>query len=446
MKTLPIKKIYLSRLVLKIGVTLSFICVIYYTYLPFLYIINISPIEKNILFVSIVAMSLCIGVFYFFLCGGRIYKNLTFTIGLYAIFSMYALISFKLHPNYLDDFFTIRTITIINSTFIVLAFLCRNEKKYLLTLLYLASIGYFLFTIYGFLTGRLALSGNVFQDIFGLTEKVPYQNINVYLGIFVILSVVTAKYAKMFLKKCLLYLLSLSAVGFMLVIGGRTSLCAVMVVVIIFYIAEYTMHASLDACIKTFFSLFIIAFVIVAFHSHIIKLLTDTVTGWRILILFEGGDYSMRLSLFSSAIALFLSNVKTFIFGAGINSFPVYIGENSVGMYPHNIILELLSEYGILGTFLFLSPVAYILLIRKSRLGTIYGRSVIEKLIFLLASYFWTMAMATGGLRNSWVLIFFTFLLIPTALKARSKYTCNNSQIDYARDRRCDCKTAIKTA
>ena len=139
-------------------------------------------------------------------------------------------------------------------------------------------------------------------------------------------------------------------------------------------------------------------------------------------------------------------HVKNFIFGAGINYFPIYIGEHSTGMSPHSTILELLSEYGIIGTFLFLSPVVYILLIRKSRLGTIYGRSVTEKLIFLLASYFWTMAMVTGGLRNSWVLIFFTFLLIPTTLKVRGKYTCNNSQIDYASDSLYDRKTAIKTA
>jgi len=406
---------------INIGVTLSFICVIFYSYLPFLYIINALPIEKNFLFGTIVSMSLCFAVFYFILSGMHINKNLMIAIGLYILFSMYSLISFLLTPNYLNDIFTIRTLTVINPIFIVLAFLCWNGKQYLLRLLYLASFIYFLFAVYSFLSGKFTIKSSMFQDIFGLTRDSPYQNINIYLGIFVVITVVKAKYEKIFLRKCFLYILLLNAVAFMFAIGGRASLFAAMVAVMIFYISEYR-HSSLETKLKAFLFLFMIAFVIVAFHSIIINFLMDTVTGWRILVLFEGGDTSQRLFLFSKATELFLLNVKNVIFGGGINSFSIYIGGNSIGIYPHNIILELLSEYGIFGTFLFLSSIVYILRIRKSKLGKIYGKSFTERLIFLLVVYFWTIHMFTGGLRNSWILIFFTYLLIPVALKIQNKH------------------------
>jgi O-antigen ligase len=406
---------------IKTGATLSFICVIFYTYLPFLYLINELPIEKNFLFAGIISMALCLAVFCFILFGMRINKNLMIVIGLYILFLIYSLISFLLTPNYLNDIFTIRTLTVINPIFIVLALLCRNEKQYLLRLLYLASFVYFLFAMHSFFMEKLVIKSSVFQDIFGLTKDASYQNNNLYLGIFLILTVVKAKYEKILLKKCFLYLLSLCSVGFMLLIGGRTPLFATMVVFIIFYIVEYK-YSLLVTRFKSFLLLFVMAFIIVVFYSSAINLLKDMITFQRIQILFEGGDPSRRFFLFSSAIELFMLNVKNVIFGAGINSFPAYIGEYSTGWYPHNIILELLAEYGIFGTFLFLFPIGYILRIRKSELGTVYGRNTFdEQLMFLLAIYFWAINMFTGGLRSSWVLIFFTFLLIPKASKVEAK-------------------------
>ena len=410
----------------KIGVTLSFICVIYYSYLPFLYIVNELSIEKNIIFMSIISMSLGFAMLYFLLSDMRIKNNLMIVIGLYILFSMYSLLSFILTPSYLDNLFTMRTLSVINPIFIILAFLCRNEKQYLLKLLYLASFSYVLFAIYAYLNADLVVGTHAFQDIFGLTENVPYQSINLYLGIFVVMTAVKAKYGETFLKMFLLYILLLGAIGVMLQIGGRTSFGAAMIVIMIFFTIEYW-HDSLLGKLKKVFSLFVISVLLLMVSHFIIDLLKATTTFWRILVLFEGGDESLRLFLFSSAIDLFLLNVKNLFLGAGMNYFPIYIGANSLGMYPHNIILELLSEYGILGTLLFLSPIAYILLLRKSKLGNIYGRNATEKSIFLLVVYFWIIRMFTGGLRSSWVLIFFSYLLIPAARELRDKHICPNN-------------------
>jgi O-antigen ligase len=111
------------------------------------------------------------------------------------------------------------------------------------------------------------------------------------------------------------------------------------------------------------------------------------------------------------------------VFGAGINSFPVYISAaDSTGMYPHNIILELLAEYGIIGTIFFTIPAVYVISIRKKILGSIYGNSIDEKIIFLLFVYHLAIHLFSGGLRYSWVLIFYLFLLLPSQ---------NNVQIYY---------------
>ena len=245
-------------MLLKIGVTLSFICVIYYSYLPFLYIVNALPIEKNIIFMSIISMSLGFALLYFLLFVKRINKNLIFVISLYILFSIYALINFTLTLSYLNNLFTIRTLSIINPIFIILAFLCRNEKQYLLKLLYLTSFSYFLFVVYAYLNGSFVFVSHAFQDIFGLTETAPYQNINLYLGIFVVMTAVKAKYCETLLRSSCLYLLLLGAVGVMLVIGGRASLLAAMIVIMIFFTIEYW-HDSLLGKFKTLLSLFVIS-------------------------------------------------------------------------------------------------------------------------------------------------------------------------------------------
>lgn len=423
------KRLFNNRALLngtvKIGTTLSFICVIYYSYLPFLYIANELPIEKNIIFMSIISMSLALAMLYFLLSVKHINKNLMIVIGLYLLFSMYALISFTLTPSDLDNLFTMRTLSVINPIFIILAFLCRNEKQYLLKLLYVASFSYFLFAIYAYLKGSLFFRNHAFQDIFGLTEAAPYQNINLYLGVFVVMTAVKAKYCETLLRSSCLYLLLLVAIGVMLVIGGRASLLAAMIVIMIFFTIEYC-HHSLLGKLKALFSLFIISVLLFMVSPFIVNMLEETITFRRISVLFEGGDSSKRLFLFSSTIDLFLLNVKNLFFGAGMNYFPIHIGADSLGMYPHNIILELLSEYGILGALLFLSPIAYILLFRKLKLGTIYGKNVMEKTIFLLVVYFWIGRMVSGGLGSSWVLIFFTYLLIPATRNIQNKHFISN--------------------
>ena len=86
----------------------------------------------------------------------------------------------------------------------------------------------------------------------------------------------------------------------------------------------------------------------------------------------------------------------------------------SASMYPHNIILELLAEYGAFGFLLFSLPAANLLYLRLKNFGSLAGNGRIEKLAFMLFLYYFCISSFTGGLRTSWLFIFVLFLLFPT--------------------------------
>jgi len=56
-----------------------------------------------------------------------------------------------------------------------------------------------------------------------------------------------------------------------------------------------------------------------------------------------------RFLFWESALTLFLSSFKTFFFGSGIGGFSYALFHQDVPWYPHNIVLEVLAELGIIG-------------------------------------------------------------------------------------------------
>ncbi|MEZ5823247.1 MAG: O-antigen ligase family protein [Geminicoccaceae bacterium] len=59
-----------------------------------------------------------------------------------------------------------------------------------------------------------------------------------------------------------------------------------------------------------------------------------------------------RFAYFSAAVDQWIENP---VMGGGINSFAVYFNNREIsGTYPHNIVLELLSQYGVIGFLIFM--------------------------------------------------------------------------------------------
>lgn len=411
-----------------IGVTLAFICTVYFNYLPFQFLISVLPnsVSKTDAFLILLGAANLSLIVHFLLYRRRLSLKLLKVILLYLIFAIYATISYILHYRFSDDIFNIRTIAVINPIFIIMALSSIQDKTFIVKLLYLSSSVYFIFGILSLIKGDLSFSSLMFQSVINIDaiglEKVPYQNTNTYLGIFVILNIFYPE--RKDISKIVrwgMLLLSGIAIFLMLLIGGRASIVALCSVLVFFAFFKHINSFS-KRTIKTLVFFILALFLVLFIQDKITDFLRDTISIKRFSILLYEGDRSHRIFFFSKAIELFFLNAKNTFFGAGINAYSVFIQKYISAAYPHNIILELLAEYGIIGTTLFFLPIFYILLVRNRELSTLYGNSYHEQTIFVIVVYFWIIHMFTGGLRTSWLLVFFTCLLIPSEAKNTAEY------------------------
>jgi len=397
---------------------LSVIAVMFFSYIPFLYFFSIIKIEKYLIFILLISAILILTLFSFtgqILRGKIKFSQLNITaLYLYMLFAIYALIRCFLTGETLNDLFTIRTLILVNPVFVILALLCLQNKKDVIRMITLLSGSYFIFLVVSFIRGNISLSSSSFQSIFIDMEGDFYQNINMYLGLFAICNISLLSSKKNYISKIPKILIPLSIIG-MLFIGGRGAIVAITAVLLIYFFKESTTWSfKISDTLKQMILIFTLVLLLIFYFAEITKLFNDSVTLRRFIVLTEEGDSSKRIFLFSKALELFFSDIRTLLFGAGINSFPVYIGADSRGGYPHNIVLELLAEYGIIGTIFFTIPAIYVISIRKKILGSIYGNRAEEKIIFFPFIYFLVIHFFSGGLRNSWVLIFYLFLLLPS--------------------------------
>lgn len=344
----------------------------------------------------------------------QFYKCNITALSLYMLFAIYALVSFFLIGEKLNDLFTIRTLVLVNPVFLILALLCLQNKNDVIKILYLLSFSYFIISIWSLIQGNISLSSNNQQNIFMNIGDGFYQTINMYLGLFAICNLGLLSSNNKFISVISKILILLSVIG-MFIIGGRSSVVALVAIFLIYYInilKSFTF--TLSYILKSIILIIIVVALMAFYFAEITQILNASITWQRFMMLTNEGDESLRIFLFSNSIALFFSDVKTMLFGAGINSFPVYIGYNTTDIFPHNIILELLAEYGIIGTIIFTALAGYIISIRNKILGSTFGDCIDEQIIFLIFIYILINDLFNGALRTSWMFIFFMFLLIPS--------------------------------
>jgi len=98
-----------------------------------------------------------------------------------------------------------------------------------------------------------------------------------------------------------------------------------------------------EKTLKTvFFTLLVVLLSFIFFHKQFSSLIM------RMTLLTQGGGESFlaRLDLFNSSLKAFYKNP---ILGSGIGGFGIYYSGLDIRLYPHNMILEIGSELGILG-------------------------------------------------------------------------------------------------
>ena len=135
----------------------------------------------------------------------------------------------------------------------------------------------------------------------------------------------------------------------------------------------------------------------------------ESVTIQRLMLLTQGsGDLgasaNARVENFDVAWRMFEERP---IAGYGIGSFPVYYNGNDETMYPHNILLEVASELGILGLSLLL------ILFAVSLRNILRSKSTYKTVIQAGSMFLFLNSLVSGDLGDNRIL--FTFLGLMSA-------------------------------
>ena len=210
------------------------------------------------------------------------------------------------------------------------------------------------YVVFGLIT-YLALSNsnqligfiNIFETFNLNFDGGIYQNVGFWVSLFMIyLFNSILEYSNSF-KENKFILIGLIFIFFismiMLLVNGARGAIIGLLIALIFRLRKITDKSVIYSSIFVFY---FFCFIFINQESFL--------TINRLLILFSGGDESMRLYLFSEAISLWLQDIYTILFGAGVKSFPIFIGFNVNSIYPHNVFLEILCELGVVGLIFFL--------------------------------------------------------------------------------------------
>lgn len=390
----------------------------FFSFIPLVYILNWIGISKDLAYAAFMPLVFLVILVSIYMGELQITMRSIFVLLLAMLFAVYAALSYQLTINYFDYSFTVFALGFLNPLYIFMATLIVDRKKHVLIALYLLSAVYFIFLLVLWLKGGLVANPQSgFIRVFDVVDDEYYQNINNYLGMMVVITL------GMKLDKSLVFditrvVVVLLAVYFMLKIGDRSSIVS-LTIVLFFWFVVLRINIKSGYLLPAFLILILFGFSIFLNMEKLVIAMqeSDIHAINRFSELFQPGDDSRREFLFSKAIEQFTYSFKNFMFGGGMNTFPVFTGEYDLGLYPHNIFLELLAEYGVVGFSLFMLPLVYILRLRKIEYGSYIGVTHEDRTIFMVFLYFFVIYMFTGNLRNSWSFIFIMFLLCPPVRK-----------------------------
>jgi len=135
----------------------------------------------------------------------------------------------------------------------------------------------------------------------------------------------------------------------LLVLGGKGPFVAAMISLFVPLAVGWRMSLKHPLKIKKYV-IFIVVFVLIAGGVVITLIVTGNLTV-TLARLVRGVSYSERLDIYNEAVRFWMQKP---IFGHGIGSWPELLNLGDGRYYAHNIILEILSELGLIGLFLFM--------------------------------------------------------------------------------------------
>jgi O-antigen ligase len=260
-----------------------------------------------------------------------------------------------------------------------------------------------LLIFYTLLSGRAAALSDEFQSYLPTStaeeaSNTGYQGLSLMAGFLPVYLLATFnRLPQVGIRRiCLL----LAAFVPVLLIGGRSAVVALFLVLIFWTLANVTSsarHRLVTAALIALGTLIGLMSVV---------LLQRLPLGVQRLLWLQDASVvqsSMRIDLWMQALTVWLSSPQIILIGVGPQRFPLISGYDEPGMYPHNLIFELLAEYGVIGLVIFVMPLLAAVVLGSLHAGTAARTS--QAIYFLV--YYLVIVLLSGGLQTIWPLFFF---------------------------------------
>jgi hypothetical protein len=122
----------------------------------------------------------------------------------------------------------------------------------------------------------------------------------------------------------------------------------------------------------------------------------------------EAQSFSSREMLWTKALSgTASSSPEKLVFGNGVGDYGYLYTARDAKVYPHNIFMEIMYEFGIIGLLLFTSALIYIVL--KNREFRNYSSPEL-KWIFITFYFFFIRSLTTGSISGNF--IFFAYIIL----------------------------------
>lgn len=308
-------------------------------------------------------------------------------------------------PNYFDS---IRSLFVLTPLALLAAFVAgRNTRTATNTIF---ALGLIAIAHYHYLLFSGAFDETVsFRSLSPHMEKQNYQATSFYFGLVGLAMTMPIirgrKIAVAIGTAGFLYITALMAT-----VGARSSIVALIVTFFIFaWLSGWARFAQLVFATTVTGSLLILCAGMLGFFDFQ-ELQDKFIALNRFIVLTESDDSSHRIWLFSAAIEMWLESSSNFMFGAGLGTFPQFIGVTEDGWYPHNFVLESLAEGGVVaGVLLFhIGLKFFIKLIALSA-----KRQNIEQVYLGSIAVYATIAYQfVGGVQTIWIPTFYVALFL----------------------------------
>ncbi len=123
----------------------------------------------------------------------------------------------------------------------------------------------------------------------------------------------------------------------------------------------------------------------------------------------EAQSFSSREMLWTKALSgTASSSPEKLVFGNGVGDYGYLYTARDAKVYPHNIFMEVMYEFGIMGLLLFTSALIYIML--KNREFRNYSSPEL-KWIFITFYFFFFRSLTTGSISGNFILFAYIILL-----------------------------------